>query len=125
MKRKFLFTVPPYKWKFAVNRDPSRFCRLGKSSMFVATKKLQSLKDGTKDAVEYARKVMFRLLITQDKIVSLAKVKTPGVCFVKLFGSKNWRCLAKKLKFPVESKPHNQKAKMSGIRAVFLGEFTS
>ena len=82
--------------------------------MFVATKKLQSLKDGTKDAVEYARKVMFRLLIFQDEIVSLAKVKTPGVGFVKLFESKNWTdfygelklgCSISLLTFPVLAIP--------------------
>ena len=58
--------------------------------MWVDKDQLKKLQENTKHTNEYARKVMFKLLITHDEIIKLSKSKTHGVGFVKLFGKKNW-----------------------------------
>ncbi|GAU91354.1 hypothetical protein RvY_03622-2 [Ramazzottius varieornatus] len=80
------------KWKFerGPKADRERFCRLGKSEMWVDKKGLRKLQEKSKHATEYARKVMFHLLINNDEVISLSEIKPDGVGFVKLFGQKNW-----------------------------------
>ncbi|GAU89207.1 hypothetical protein RvY_01785 [Ramazzottius varieornatus] len=58
--------------------------------MWVDKKGLRKLQEKSKNATEYARKVMFHLLITNDEVISLSEIKPDGVGFVKLFGQKNW-----------------------------------
>ncbi|GAU89901.1 hypothetical protein RvY_02396 [Ramazzottius varieornatus] len=90
--RKPIAKVPLIKWKFerGPKADRERFRRLRKSEMWVDKKGLRKLQEKSKHATEYARKVMFHLLITNDEVISLSEIKPDGVGFVKLFGQKNW-----------------------------------
>ena len=89
-----IFTVPELKWTFL--RDPAKvdktiFQRLDKSSdIWVKKQKLQELQVSAKDMDEYARKLMWRILIPTDDIIALSLKKVPGVGFVEMFGKKNF-----------------------------------
>ena len=82
------------KWKFLRDSskvDKSIFQRLDKSSdIWVKKQKLQELQASSKDMDEYARELMWRLLVSTVDIIALSHKKVPGVGFVKMFGEKNF-----------------------------------
>ncbi|GAU99301.1 hypothetical protein RvY_10326 [Ramazzottius varieornatus] len=54
------------------------------------TSKIEASAESAKDMDNYARKLMWKVLIPDDDIIALLKTKTKGVGFAKLFGPKNF-----------------------------------
>ena len=82
------------KWSFLRNADKvdkTIFQRLEKSSdIWVKKQKLKELQASAKDMDEYARKLLWKILIPADDIIALSKKKVPGIGFVKMLGKKNF-----------------------------------
>ena len=51
--------------------------------------KLEELQAKAKDMDEYARKLMWKILVPADEVIALSQKKVRGVGFVKMFGKKN------------------------------------
>ncbi|GAV00801.1 hypothetical protein RvY_11598 [Ramazzottius varieornatus] len=88
------YGVPAINCSF--NADPAAvdrtlFQRLQpKSPIWVRQATLQQAQKRAKDMDNYARKLMWKLLIPDDDIIALSKTKTKGVGFAKLFVSENF-----------------------------------
>lgn len=80
------------KWSFRKDTskvDKAIYQRLDKSDIWVRRQKLQELQSTAKDMDEYARKLMWKVLVPADEVIALAEKKVKGVGFVKMFGKKN------------------------------------
>ncbi|GAU94778.1 hypothetical protein RvY_06495 [Ramazzottius varieornatus] len=95
-ERKPKLKVPEIKWSFLKDEkkvDKTIYQRLGKSDIWVKKRKLQELQEKAKDMDEYARKLMWNILVPSEDVLALADKKVKGIGFVKMFGKKNFENL--------------------------------
>ena len=87
-----IFIVPEIKWSFIKEAslvDKKIYQQLDKSDIWVRKQKLEELQAKAKDMDEYARKLMWKILVPADEVIALSQKKVRGVGFVKMFGKKN------------------------------------
>ena len=71
--------------------DKAIYQRLDKSDIWMRKQKLQELQSTAEDMDEYARKLMWKVLVPAEEVIALAEKKVRGVGFVKIFGKKNFK----------------------------------